>query len=324
MERLRGYEILADILRCKAQIINVTGFETLFEFLGMNFRFPDQSTVVNSVAYRAIALDFELWSRARNEIQQIYLEHFTTLLQTSRYRRFNSRQKFAKLGLVRKLIFVLQTDWFQHDMISFVLEALKVAVQTNFSKDDTIKPVVAYLAANLHEGQLLLVPFLSPNCGRLRWASFAPIPLGFLFNIGVFTGWSQLSAAQIALEPSCAAIHRLRFFGPSRTKSSTNIRTKLTTREVGIYPLALFCERYTITVCGSSAVAFFALLALGGARNGRGISFYLSIIAAAMQLLPQLLATNVDIPKDCLRFSLGAPRVWQTILHGLVVDGVLQ
>ncbi|GLB40924.1 putative WD40 repeats [Lyophyllum shimeji] len=151
MERLRGYEILADILRCKAQMINVTGFETLFEFLGMNFRFPDQSTVVNSVAYRAIALDFELWSRARKEIQQIYLEHFTTLLQTSRYRRFNSRQKFAKLGLVRKLLFVLQTDWFQHDMISFVLEALKVAVQANFSKDDTIKPVVAYLAANLHE-----------------------------------------------------------------------------------------------------------------------------------------------------------------------------
>ncbi|KAG5645386.1 hypothetical protein DXG03_006339 [Asterophora parasitica] len=151
MERLRGYEILAEILRGKAQMINLSGFETLFEFFGLNFRFPEQSTIVNTVAYRAIALDFELWSRARSEIQQMYLEHFTTVLQTSRYRKFNSRQKFAKIGLVRKLLFVLQTDWFKQDMIPYVMDALKAAMQAQFSKDDTIKPIIAYLAANLHE-----------------------------------------------------------------------------------------------------------------------------------------------------------------------------
>ncbi|KAG6816009.1 hypothetical protein H0H87_009501 [Tephrocybe sp. NHM501043] len=151
MERLRGYEILANILRSKAQLINLTGFETLFEFLGLNFRFPDQSTVVNSVAYKAIALDFELWSHANSDIQQLYLEHFPTVLQLSRYRKYNSRQKFTKLGLVRRLLFVLQTDWFHQDMTPFVLDALKAAIRANFSKDDTIKPVVAYLAANLHE-----------------------------------------------------------------------------------------------------------------------------------------------------------------------------
>ncbi|KAG6831011.1 hypothetical protein H0H92_013198 [Tricholoma furcatifolium] len=151
MERLRGYEILADILRSKAHLINVTGFETLFEFLGMNFRFPDQSTVVNTVAYRAIGLDFELWSRTKTEIQHLYLGHFPTLLQTSRYRRFNNRQKFAKLGLVRKLLFVLQTDWFQRDTVPFIMDALQAAIRSSFSKEDTIKPVVAYLAANLHE-----------------------------------------------------------------------------------------------------------------------------------------------------------------------------
>ncbi|KAG6877946.1 hypothetical protein C0993_001804 [Termitomyces sp. T159_Od127] len=152
MEKLRGYEILADILRSKAQLINVSGFETLFEFLGMNFRCLDQSTVVNIVAYKAIALDFELWSRTKPEIQQMYLEHFPTLLQTSRYRKFNNRQKFAKLGLVRKLLFVLQMDWFHQEMVPFVLDALRAAIRSHFSKEYTIKPVVAYLAANLHEG----------------------------------------------------------------------------------------------------------------------------------------------------------------------------
>ena len=36
-----GYDILANILRGKSQIINMTGFETLFEFLGLNFRTPE-------------------------------------------------------------------------------------------------------------------------------------------------------------------------------------------------------------------------------------------------------------------------------------------
>lgn len=36
-----GYDILADILRLKAEMINMTSFETLFEFLGLNFRSPE-------------------------------------------------------------------------------------------------------------------------------------------------------------------------------------------------------------------------------------------------------------------------------------------
>lgn len=38
---LGGYDILADILRLKAEMINMTSFETLFEFLGLNFRSPE-------------------------------------------------------------------------------------------------------------------------------------------------------------------------------------------------------------------------------------------------------------------------------------------
>jgi hypothetical protein len=32
-----GYEILMEILRDKCQLVNMTSFETLFEFLGLNF-----------------------------------------------------------------------------------------------------------------------------------------------------------------------------------------------------------------------------------------------------------------------------------------------
>jgi hypothetical protein len=45
MERLRGYEILASVLRPKAQMVNMTGFETIFEFLGFNFRSPEYGSI---------------------------------------------------------------------------------------------------------------------------------------------------------------------------------------------------------------------------------------------------------------------------------------
>ncbi|KAI0826715.1 beach-domain-containing protein [Trametes gibbosa] len=151
MERLRGYDILADILRRKCHLINMTGFETLFEFLGMNFKSPDHSTIVNTTAYRAIALDFQLWSRTRHEIQLVHLEHFVTLLDTSRHKRFNSKQRIAKMGVVRKLLFVLQTDWYDQDMLPFLLDTLRVVAEANFSIDAAIRPIVSYLAANLHD-----------------------------------------------------------------------------------------------------------------------------------------------------------------------------
>ncbi|KAF8621252.1 hypothetical protein AX15_007913 [Amanita polypyramis BW_CC] len=152
MERLRGYDILACILRAKAQLINLTGFETIFEFLGINFRSPEHSTIVNIVAYRSVALDFELWSHAREEIQQAHLEHFTTILISSRHKKFNMRQRLAKLGLVKRILFVLQTEWYRGTVIPSIVNALYAACQADFSRDESIKPVVSYLAANLHGG----------------------------------------------------------------------------------------------------------------------------------------------------------------------------
>jgi len=36
-----GYEILSAMLRSKATMINLTAFETIFEFLGVNFSSPE-------------------------------------------------------------------------------------------------------------------------------------------------------------------------------------------------------------------------------------------------------------------------------------------
>ena len=83
----------------------------------------------------------------------MHLEHFATLLDTSRHKRFNGKQRISKTGAVRKLLFVLQTDWYPHDMLPFLLDTLKVVAEANFSIDDAIRPIVSYLAANLHDSE---------------------------------------------------------------------------------------------------------------------------------------------------------------------------
>ena len=92
--------------------------------------------MTNLVAYKAIALDFELWSRSRKEIQRSHLDHFTILVQTSRYKAFNVTKRTAKMGLVQKLLFALQAGWYPQETLPYVIEALKVTSQANFTKDD--------------------------------------------------------------------------------------------------------------------------------------------------------------------------------------------
>ncbi|KAI0029515.1 beach-domain-containing protein [Vararia minispora EC-137] len=155
MERMRGYEILSSILRKKSQLINVTAYETLFEFIGMNFRIPESSIIQNAVAYRAIALDFELWSRTREEIQRQHLEHFSTLLVLSRYKRFNVRQRLSSMSVTKQLLFVWQTNWYPPECLPYLQLAMQSVIEATFTSDETIKPLISYLAANLYDTSTL-------------------------------------------------------------------------------------------------------------------------------------------------------------------------
>lgn len=49
-------------------------------------------------------------------------------------------------------------------MLRHLVDTLKIITQANFSRDDAIKPLVTYLAANLHDGTLN--PFLNDPCAQ--------------------------------------------------------------------------------------------------------------------------------------------------------------
>lgn len=57
------------------------------------------------------------------------------------------------MGVVRKILFALQADWYNADLMHNFFEVLRVCAEMVFTKEDTIKPLVSYIAANLHEGR---------------------------------------------------------------------------------------------------------------------------------------------------------------------------
>jgi hypothetical protein len=156
-------------------LINVTSYETIFEFLGVNFKAPESvmanliavpfslficshSTITNPVAYRFIALDFELWSKTRDEIQRVHLEHFIDLVVTSRYSDFNVNQRLSGMGLTRRFLFVWQTSFYEAETVPQFLKSFKAVMESSFLAEDTIKPVLSYLAAHLHDGKCNVQP----------------------------------------------------------------------------------------------------------------------------------------------------------------------
>lgn len=108
------------------------------------------STIVNTVAYQSIALDFRLWSSTSKDIQTAYLEHFPMLLHANKYKHFNIKQRIAKLAIVRKLLFALQSDWFHVEVYPSLVEAILVTAQVHFTPEDAIKPMVSFIVANMH------------------------------------------------------------------------------------------------------------------------------------------------------------------------------
>jgi len=151
-----------------------------------------------------------------------------------------------------------------------------------------------------------------PTCKR--WMDVAPIPLGIMFAIGVFMGWSELSTEQELPWTTLSAVYVSCVFWTIAYETVYQHQDKVDDQKIGIHSPALFCAEYTIPICTFSAAMFLVLITYGGALNGHGITFYLSVLAAAKLLLPRLVQTNIDIPEDCKRLFLGTPRIGQISL----------
>lgn len=73
------------------------------------------------MAYRSLALDFELWSYAQLPVVAVYLQHFEHLLSTSKHVRYNVLRTFQKSAMVRKMLYALRSGFFEPTAVPMVV-----------------------------------------------------------------------------------------------------------------------------------------------------------------------------------------------------------
>ncbi|EIW67561.1 hypothetical protein TREMEDRAFT_33244 [Tremella mesenterica DSM 1558] len=150
MERIHGFELLAALLRPKMlNMVDVQCTKIILSMLGINMDRPAIATVHNSVAYRTIGLEFELWSLAPLGITSLYLQHFEYLLSTSRHARYNLLRTFQRSSMIKKLLHTLRSNYFDPAVIPVVVDTLRLVLSARWSSEDSIKPVFSYLVSGL-------------------------------------------------------------------------------------------------------------------------------------------------------------------------------
>ncbi|KAJ7618514.1 UbiA prenyltransferase [Roridomyces roridus] len=159
-----------------------------------------------------------------------------------------------------------------------------------------------------------------PTCKR--WTNLAPIPLGLMFKIGIFMGWSDLSISPIPFK-ILTPIYIGACLWTVTYETIYQHQDHADDIRIGLRSPARLCGKHTIKICTGTGIGFLGLLSYGGALNGHGWAFQIGVLGAGIVLLSGLAKTNIDSPETCKAMFLGTPLVGQIVLAGFVVDAVL-
>jgi len=117
MERENGYAVLGALIRGKvgagtvvssresafeapsmtSDDIDQLGFQLLslvLEFVGYNLEKPEESYIINPLAYRILLVDFDMWRKTAPITQRLYYKQFIVFGVSSKFHEFNSRRLF--------------------------------------------------------------------------------------------------------------------------------------------------------------------------------------------------------------------------------------
>ncbi|KAK0234487.1 UbiA prenyltransferase family-domain-containing protein [Armillaria nabsnona] len=162
---------------------------------------------------------------------------------------------------------------------------------------------------------------LYPTCKR--WMYFAPIPLGLMFNIGVYMGWADLAPDGVIPYHALTAAYIGATLWTITYETVYQHQDKVDGVRIGMKSLAILCGKHTIPICFATTVGFTALMSWAGYLNKQGIAYHISVALSVFVLLKVLFVTDVDRPRQCMRFFLHTPTIGNLVLAGLVVDAVV-
>lgn len=109
MDRTRGYQILALLLRKKKHLLNTHILHLTFALVGTVDSDRESSIIPNVYAFRDLLCDLEVWHDGPGDLERSLYAHFLELLGPGNESQVNA-DLMQRLGLVPKLLFTLQDE----------------------------------------------------------------------------------------------------------------------------------------------------------------------------------------------------------------------
>ncbi|CAK4031082.1 Beige 1 [Lecanosticta acicola] len=127
--------------------------ELILEFVGYDMDRPEESLLVNPMAYRVLLIDFDTWRRSDVETQRLYYAQFSHLVAGNKNSSFNQK-RLTRMRIVKKLIDALKSEEMGAEAANLMMGALKALLDTN-SAQTFYRDLAMFVAYGLHDGRAM-------------------------------------------------------------------------------------------------------------------------------------------------------------------------
>ncbi|KAK9450527.1 uncharacterized protein V1518DRAFT_414086 [Limtongia smithiae] len=207
MERVHGFAILGNLIKLKSShgMIGKELLHTILEFVGYNFNDPLESLLINTVAYRNLLIEYDIWRGADGDTLKIYFDQYAVFGLQSKYHIYNAK-RIGRMRIVKKFLQALKTGSFSREAMEYFIPAFKHIILTNASVD-VMRSLSLFITYALGDQQgEKRQPYQAQDIEKSKTAPYTLSEAGFLV-LNIFT--------EILCDPS--AIATLKRFARSVT-----------------------------------------------------------------------------------------------------------
>nr|XP_033770548.1 WD repeat and FYVE domain-containing protein 3 isoform X3 [Geotrypetes seraphini] len=138
MERIKGYQLLAMLLKRKRSLLNSHILHLTFSLVGTVDSGHETSIIPNSTAFQDLLCDFEVWLHAPYELHLSLFEHFIELLTESSEAAKNGKL-MREFQLIPKLLLTLRDLSLSQPTIAAISNVLSFLLQGFPNSNDLLR-----------------------------------------------------------------------------------------------------------------------------------------------------------------------------------------
>lgn len=128
--------------------------ELILDFVGYNRESPEQSMLVNPMAYRVLLLDFDTWRRCDLDTQKLYYAQFVHFIKDNHNAAFNQK-RLVRMRTVKRMIEVLKSEDVTEEAARLMMGAVRAMVGQSNTFQNTYRDIAMFIAWALHDQRAL-------------------------------------------------------------------------------------------------------------------------------------------------------------------------